>query len=345
VEHRLRVFDKRGDPLAEINASVNCSWAQGDIGSLEFTISRDDANCTRENLEFGNYVLWESEFLQPWGGIIWPPRDWGRGTVTVHALAGEFWFKRKWVNIAEQTGMPKNALHGIGSAIFTKVIEIGESVGGGRIELGRLTGEGPYTKIEHSAQVSYDALQELAGRVQQEWWLEPDTDSENRIVFFANWEVRRGKEKNFDLVEGKNFELVGMATESGELINRVLVFGEGESWLPYAFAADKNSQFLYGATMRSEYMTEANQETLEARAEEWLKEAAHPTIRFPATIYGDEAFRNIRLGDSFNIVMENVGFTQRGVQMKARITAMQYDSAANVLKAIFEQAPQADENE
>lgn len=83
--------------------------------------------------------------------------------------------------------------------------------------------------------------------------------------------------------------------------------------------------------------------TLQAQAEEILERETFPRLVFSATLFGEEAFDNIALGDDLAVQLDSAGFFGNqgvGVLIRARVMAMEYSSAENKLAAVFEQVPQ-----
>ena len=85
----IRVFDRNGSPIGEINALYTCSWLLNAPGKLSFTLSVNDPKCREDFLRFGNLVLVLHDDLPAWGGVIDTPREWGDGNVRINAWGGE----------------------------------------------------------------------------------------------------------------------------------------------------------------------------------------------------------------------------------------------------------------
>lgn len=344
MEERLNIFDKRGIPMAEVEAEVHVQWAMGEIGSLDFTLSKLDNKYRKQYLQFGNFVLYEtavsptdrSVLLPPWGGVIWPVEKWPRGSVGVHAVSAEFQFKRRIVTLEGQTDVVGKKFTGTRPSLFARLIEIGNEEADMRIEPGSMFTALGNSSVEMRQQSLWDALKELEEGSGEEWWLDPEQDASNRLSFRAHWAVRRGRPRNFDLVEGKNLQLVGEPTRSGELVNRVFVIGEGETNQPYATAVDLASQAAYGATIATEYMETADQSILENRAKELLAEKSQPRISYEAVVSDTDAFKVIRLGDSYPITLESVGFGNE--PLRSRVVGMEFKSGEDSLSLALEQA-------
>ena len=337
MEQRLTVFAKSGDPIAELDAAVNASWVQGEVGSLEFSISTRDPKFSQRNLQFGNLILFESDLLPAWGGLIWPPRFWQPGQLTVQARSAEFQFTRRILNGGGRMPAGGRKLTGTAASLFAQLIELGNQQADLRIEPGTLVEAGEPLSVELRQQSLWEALKELETNSGQEWWLEPERDADNRLLFKAHWAPVRGRQRNYALLEGKHLALIGRAAEAGDLLNRVLVLGEGETQKPSSLAIDARSQALYGPTFFAEFVETADQAVLNARAKELLRQHAQPRLRFQARVLGEPALKQLRLGDSYPIVLESAAFSAGTAPFRARLLAMEYQSAQNALKAVFEQ--------
>jgi len=337
MAHRLTVFTRTGKPLAELNAAVHCAWALNGAGTAEFTLSVLEEKCTEANLRFGNLLLFEHHRLGAWGGFIWPPRRWQNGAVTVEALSAEGLFERRH---APRAG----AWQGKPGAIFRNLIDHGNKREDMNVVEGRIQGKGDPLTVELRAQSLAGLVDEIRESSSHEWWLEPRQDDDGFLFFRAHWRQRRGARRDYALIEGKNLA-IGPLSEEGRLVNKVRVLGEGAemSIRPDGAAQDQRSRDLYGLTETVEFMNTTDEATLEARAAEILEREAFPRLIFSATVFGEEAFGNIGLGDDLAVQMDSAGFFSKsgvGALIRARVMAMEYSTHENSLAAVFEQVHQ-----
>ncbi len=334
MAHRLTVFTRTGKPLAELNVAVDCAWALNGTGTAEFTLSVLEEKCDEPNLRFGNLILFEHEQLGAWGGFIWPPRRWQNGVVTVEARSAEGLFERRYA--------PKAGVwQGKPGAIFRDLIDHGNKREDMNVVEGRIQGKGDPLMVELRAQSLADLVNEIQESSSHEWWLEPRQDDDGFLFFRAHWRQRRGARRDYVLIEGKNLA-IGPVSEEGSLVNKVRVLGEGADMAirPDGAARNQRSRDLYGLTETVEFMNTIDEATLEARADEILAREAFPRLTFSATVFGEEAFGNIGLGDDLALHLDSAGFFSKngvGALIRARVTAMEYSTQENSLFAVFEQ--------
>lgn len=334
MQQRLTVFSLTSEPLAELDAAVHATWLQGELGALQFTLAAGDAKCTERSLRFGNFVLFESDQLPAWGGVIWPPRQWGSGMVTVHAHAAEFQFKRR---LLESAGL---LMTGNAASLFAQLVELGNARGDLRIELGNLATASEALVLEARRQTIWDAIKEIEASSGEEWWLQPETGADHRLVFKANWAPQRGAENPLALVEGRNFALDGTAAEVSDLVNHITVIGEGLAAPPTSLAADERSQALYGATYAAEFVASSSPAALQARALQLIRERAQPRLLVPGRMLSEAAFGQLRLGDRYPLALNAAGFSSRRSRLVARLQALEFDSEENSLGVLLEQIPE-----
>jgi len=337
MPHRLTLFTRTGKPLAELNAALHCTWVMNGIGQAEFTLSTRDAQCTERNLRFGNLMLFEHGSLGSWGGYLWPPRRWQNGEVTVQARSAEGLFERRY---APRAG----AWQGKPGTIFRNLIDHGNNAEDLNVVEGSIRGKGVPLVVELRAQSLADVAHEIQESSSHEWWLDAARDEDGFLFFKAHWRQRRGARRDVVLIEGRHLAS-GPLSEQGDLVNKVLVLGEGAAMAirPHGGAHNQRSRDLYGLTETVAFVNTTDAATLQAQAEEILERETFPRLVFSATLFGEEAFDTIALGDDLAVQLDSAGFFGNqgvGVLIRARVMAMEYSSAENKLATVFEQVPQ-----
>ena len=130
ADYRISIWGKGGMKLCEVDATFHCLWAMAPIiGTAYFTLSTNDPKCTQENLQFGNYVLFEHQELGNWAGFITPhnQRRWsGDRQVTIPIMAIEGLFSRRRAG----AGSP---MEGSAGAVFKTLINTANAEGDIRI--------------------------------------------------------------------------------------------------------------------------------------------------------------------------------------------------------------------
>ena len=327
--------------MDELEAAVHCNWVANGVGSAEFTMAATDSKATRDNLQFGNFVLFSHPTLSKWGGFLSSPRQWGRYQMTVRAKSAEGMFERR---LAPGAGEWSGAARGI----FKKVIDRGNSQGDMNVVEGQIGSGSGVKTVELRRQRLSEVIDEIAGG--HDWWLEPELDSGNDLQFLANLKAQRGQNKSYPLIEGQNIALTSDVTEGGSLVNDVTAVGEGatEDIMPTGRAVNEESIALYGLTQAAEFLSFAHEGPLLDKAKQKLKREAFPLFSFSAQLLTPlgsdglpnyEAWQQVKMGDSFPVVLDSAGFLGggTGARMRARVMGMEYDSGENSLIANFEQ--------
>src|SRR3990167_7259240 len=85
------IFCRRdGSMLAEMDCYTDRSWAFNEYGQAKIVIPKNDPKVVRSILNFGNRVVIINDAVELWGGIVYPPRNWDKDSITVTAFSGEF---------------------------------------------------------------------------------------------------------------------------------------------------------------------------------------------------------------------------------------------------------------
>jgi hypothetical protein len=338
MAYRVTLFSNAGKPLDEINASIHVAWAMNAVTRAEFTMSALDAKCTERNLRFGNFVLFEHDLLPSWGGYIWSPRQWEPKIVTVGMVSGEGMLERRIAPKAglwegKPAGMFRRAIDSGNSHASMNVVAKPDDIKGGK---------GTPLTIELREQALIDVVNEIQESSSYEWWFEPFKDDDRDLFFKANWRERRGRRREYVLIEGKNFAASRVA-EEGNLYNDVSVLGEGlVETSPDGHARNPKSRDLFGLTQYSETMSVEDEASLEARADEIIAKESFPKLNFSGVVFGTDAFGKFGLGDDLTVQFSTMGFWGKsgtGATIRARVMSMEYKSEENALACTFEEMP------
>ena len=339
----VSLFDKRGLILAQIRTAFHCVWTLNKVGKADFEMALNDGKCTEENLQFGNYVLFQHSELGNWAGVIAPNdrQEWdaSRKVVRIRALSAEYQFARR-------RGPAQYLFKGASFGdLLIQVIRRGNALGDMLVREGTIwEGGGPHEETSRDDSL-LEILQRVQARAGYDWWLEPQV-SGGRLTFTANLSKRRGANSGYVLQEGRNLETPSgafMLTGGQPLINDLALSGEGATVdaRPRAVALDQDSIDAYGLWQGSDSSEASIPATLKQQARERVSQRAQPAKRFKLTAIespeSPDTFGSLGLGDVLRLELFSVGFYagQNGVSTTVRIRSMEYDTSIN--KAILVQ--------
>jgi hypothetical protein len=340
--YRVSVYDRQGMKKDEIDATFHCVWIANDIGKANFTISVGDPKCTADNLQFGNYVLFEHAQLPNWAGVISPhdPRKWsGDKQVTVQLLSAEYQFSRR-------RAPGGGRLEGTPGAIFTRVCQWANMGEDALIRFGgSIWMDGPIIPVDIANQKLSTIMGTVTKSAQVEWWLDPQIDpTTHRLIFNANLSQQRGTNNGYVLKEGFNIESPqgDFYMEEGDIINDDAVMGSAATIdaRPLAIAQSPNSIGKYGLWQESEVISSGDAGGAQNVANTKMNTNAEPTGKFLLTaIDSDESgntFALIGVGDVVLVDLYSVGFYAgltpgNGITATTRILSEEYATDENKL--------------
>jgi hypothetical protein len=333
----IRIFDKTGVQIAEVDAVCNRSWLLNDVGKASFTLSIFDAKCRRDVLEFGNLVLIEHEKLPAWGGVIDTPRVWGQGTVTINAYSAEQLFKYR-------IGLQDQKVTGTTAILLRKVLEIAQNHGWLPVSAGIIEDDGIQREETINPTDLLDELKRICERAGGDFMMQPALDANGRLYFVLNYYRSLRLDTQYVLKEGHNIALANRAlSEQGEIINELLGYGDGVSWSSKPVYTGRNDASIayYGLRQGSEYFQGVTQVgSVQKNVEAQLAVKAYPrtTLDLQALDVG-ETWLNCRLGAVFAVELHSAGFygTDIGYIGTARVYGMEFDEMRQTVRIIGEQ--------
>jgi hypothetical protein len=330
---RVRIFDRSGAAIAEFRAKVDRSWVVGSEGRAQFTYSTRKTNVVNVKvLNFGNWMLVENDQLPPWFGVIDTPRDWSTRNVTVYAYSPEH-------VLGWRIGPPEEVVNGSAGKIFQHLLRHMNAAESTIIQEGNIWNSSIDRQQTLNPEPLSKYLSELWEQSGEDYSWTYSFDSVGRFTVFGNWLPIAGAETGVLLQEGKgggNIEAVGkVMVEDGPIVNRVLAFGDGETWnsKPTVTVNADRSWISYGLREQSqEYAGVVIQATLYENSMSHLLLYQQPARSFSlnALNVGD-TFKSIGLGNVVKIRFENIGFSStgggNGFEGRVRIVGMRYNPA------------------
>lgn len=326
---RVRIFNREGFPVAEFRASVERSWSVADGGRALFKYPSRKTDVVNEKaLNFGNWLLVESDTLPAWVGVIDTPRKWSPRTVEVYAYSPERVF-------AWRRGPLELKLSGTAGDIFAKLINRINEAEPTCLRAGDVFTGGVQREETLNPTTLDENLRRVTDRSGEEYTFRPITDASGRLIVYGDWYERLGVDTGIMLQEGKgggNIEGVdNILVEDGDILNDLLAYGDGSTWNTRANTVITDSESLgkYGLRQGSEdYRGVTNVSTLLSNGRKKIAKEKNPirTFHINALNVGD-TFKYLSIGNRMLLRLQNIGFMSGGLgyETTVRITAMAYD--------------------
>lgn len=335
---RVTIFDHYGLAIAEVNTTTTRSWVLDDIGRCMFPLATfTDANCNRQTLQYGNFVLVEhiptrdglggtNGTLPPWIGIIMPPQQWEYGRLMVTAYSAE--------SLLSYRPMPYITAKGSAGSVFQQMIGFANGIGGFPLEYGEIY---PYSSnTNYPLRLSmYEEAKNLARAFQQDWDVTYTKTLQNQLVLYANWYQQKGVTVNAAFTEGigGNMKLPRL-TEQGILAN--LVFG-------YNVASSDGKRLTssaiydpsvgdYGVLGTNANFSVNGQAAVDIATQNVIYTQSRATITLELTaLDAGDTFTYLSVGNVWDVALNSVGFYggNIGFQGSVRLTAVEYSDYDN----------------
>lgn len=327
---RIRVFDRLGWPMAEIDATADRVLLLNEPGELEFSLAMTDRKARPELLRFGTYILVEHDKLPAWVGVIDPPQDWsGDRSITVSAYEAPYLLSWRLSDSDE----PQK---GTAGQIWRRIIYLANRDEDLLLRNGDIYGGGPQFEQVLEGQNLLEDAKSFAERSRNDFSIEPAFDASGRLYLSANWHYQRGVYRpDITLREGVNLELPtgSLYRQQGNLVNRII--GEGQG-------AKKSGRITYTQTQaasRSLYRLRIARRSYEAEDDGALRTSVQADLA--QTENPEEVFSlflldvgnaySIRMGDIVALQIYTAGFAPGGgfgVQTYVRVVGMRIEDEA-----------------
>lgn len=335
---RVTVFNHYGTAIAELNTSTTRSWVLNDIGRCQFRLATfTDPNCTRQVLQYGNFVLVEhiptrDEFgtvrgtLPPWVGFITPPQEWDYGLITVTAYSAE--------NLFDFRPMPYVDTYGSAGALFTQIINYANALNGFPLTQGNIFTDSNYFGAQFRLS-GYGEILNLSKNVTQDWDVTPQKSVNNQLSLLANWYFQKGVTVNgvFSEGVGGNMKLPRL-TEQGKLVNVVNGYNAANSkgTRQISVQVDQASQADYGILGENQNFSVGAGAAVDTATQSYLNQHSRPFITLELTALDvGKTFTDLVVGNVWNVVLKSLGFYGGGIgfQGAVRLTGVEFDDWTN----------------
>lgn len=345
-DSRVIVYNRQGNPLAQLKCNTERSWLLNGEGMSVITISANDNKIRRELIQFGNFVTIQHATLPLWAGVIDTDRSWGKSKVVLTAWTGEriLKFRRsQMVGLIQKNSAGDLFRSLIESSRLGKVVAV--TAPDSRIRIGNVWSGGNPREETFDGKLIYDHITGLAERTGYEWDVNGAFTESGDLYFQANWYNKRGSVSGRLLKEGLNITTEEAAlVEQGVIINDLLAVGDGstEGSRITHIETDPASIDKYGLrqyTMDFSGNTEAT--TLQDNARGVILNSKDTVKIFSVTALDvGDVFQSLRIGNILPIYMSTVGFLPDGTLgtfTNVRIIGMRYSDVTNRCDLILQE--------
>lgn len=305
------VYDKSGNAIGDLMAPlVFRSWVLNEYGKAYLTIAKTSDKCTERLLRFGNYVVIKHDTAGDWAGIVWTPRNWSTDTVEVVAYGPEYLLK-----LRRGDGPTIKKLTGTAGNIYSQILDDANAEAEYKIFDGDIWEGGVSREESIRYDNLYDTVQRVSSRSGNDWGIDYEIDSFNRLRFKASWYSQRGKLQTLRLEEGVNLkEPQGVVlSEQGDIINDLVVYGNAavSGGAVFAPGTDPASIGKYGLAQGAVSEQINTQATVDASCAAQLSFYKEPrrVYRNLVALNVNSTFQALGLGDILPLRLLRYGFT------------------------------------
>lgn len=325
---RITVYSKDGDFIGDIRAATVRSYtlaSSGVIGQCKWTMSLRDLNTSLKYLEYGKYIIVRDGIFPAWAGVIYTPRSWGIGTVTINAYQLEKILEWRTTAVEEVTGT--------GGALFTSILS--------KTNLARFNEkmiqpdkiyEGGNSITEALGNHAYAHCQSIAEKTGFDFDVVANFNNNGQIYLTGNWYERKGIDTQRTFQEGYNIGLSeNIYEEQGELYNDVTGYSDASTAGSRISSNSFNEDAInkYGLYQTANVYTGVTQQSaLDSSVMSDLKKTIEPSrvVDVVPLNFGD-TYQFIDIGNIFNIKLGRAGFENDGfgLHTQVRIMGMEID--------------------
>lgn len=333
---RIVVFGTDQKAAGEINMLLNRGWmltgnpAVSSGGSTVLTLTEEAA--LSSFIQFGRMVLVQHATLPSWAGMIDPP--WNAALpVSVAVYNAEYLLSLR---------SPEEPIVFSGSVgtIVAQMVEMFNATEDLFVRIGDTSRADPTTRTETlDGRTYWEQLSAMIKRSGCEMQARAEKDASGHLVIYLDIATLIGKDTGFLYSDGiggnATFE---SAVVDGPIINRVIGTGDESgqvSRMRTTPLINENSTKRYRTRSQTvQWRDVREQSTLDLYSLNYLNYRAYPQFAFLMNIVDiGDAFLNARLGNIATVHFSNAYFPGgvRGFRGKARILAMAYTEATNLL--------------
>jgi hypothetical protein len=314
---RIRIFDRTGTLIYEVNAPAFREWVLNDIGTATFTIK---AAGLEPYIRYGNYITIEHDKLDTWVGVITTPRPWSSKTITVTAKSAMWLF-------GQRVGSYEQPVNGSWGEVLGQVIGIVNSIEPTLLSIGAYDTGISYSSVVDMSNV-YTYLQRALTQAQTRLDFRAVVTN-GKLKIYIDMQPALYTDSDLRLEEGLNIKKNSpILLEQGEIYNDVTVLGIGLDQSKFtANAVDAASIELYGRRQKL-FAEGQSQADVDRLAVVRLSQYAYPRSTLALTTMNKgSTLEQVRVGYSGPVELKTVGYIDGnlGFRGTAYIRAIQYD--------------------
>lgn len=318
---RIRLFNRAGTLIYEIDSPAYREWVLNDIANANFIVPAADME---PYIEYGNYVLIEHDQLDDWVGIIDTPRPWQPNAVQVNAKSAMCLFNLR-------VGSYQQLVTGSWGQVFQQVIGIVNAAEQTLLQTGSYSDGISYSSVVDMSN-PYTYLQRALAQAQTRLDFRPVV-SHGRLRIYVDIQPVLYTSGKFTLEEGLNIKNnTGTFLEQGEILNDITILGIGLDQIKFtARAIDQLSVQKFGLRQRL-FPEGQSQADVDRLAVVRKAQYAWPrnTIGLIATNTNAD-FLNLRIGYNGSVEFHTQGYRNGAVGYKGMtgIRVIQFDDKTN----------------
>lgn len=316
---RLRLWDKTGTLIYELDAPIFCEWVLNDIGNASFTVL---AAGLEPYIRYGNYVTIEFDNgLDTWVGIVNTPRPWGSNYITVSCKSPMWLF-------GQRSGAYEQVISGSFGEVIGLVINILNSAEPTLLQIGNYNSGISYSSVVDMSNL-YTYLQRALAQAQTRLDFRP-VMTNGKLAIYVDMAPTLYTPSDMKLEEGINIEKnSGILLEQGDIYNDITVIGVSLDQTKFiGKASDPISIQLYNRR-QFVFSEGSSQSDVDRLAIVRLAQYAYPRMTLGLVATNQE---NIKVGNSGPVNLFSVGYLdtegqQDGLGFKgtAYVRVVQFD--------------------
>jgi hypothetical protein len=332
TDSRVRIFDKGGNYLVDIQARVTRSWELNAWGEASFLIPYSETKFKEKNFQFGNLLLIETNNLPDWGGVIDGSRDWGQLEAKINAKSAEYFFATRWL-MSPYTATDEPGGH------FKALVHRANLDEDTCIDPGVITGDGASFEFPLSYVKLSDAIDDLLEKSGFDYSVTPYINTNGNLTFRANLYTKRLSNRLTVLKEGFNLRVGNKSlSEYPPKANDILAFGNS------AKDAEKEHYRQDNHYSRRKYRLYQRCISVSSNTPADVREAVLSALKLDSqkqNVFSDmvglnkgNLFDDLGIGNVLPVEFVQYGF---GLETSARITRLEYTDGADEVKITAEE--------
>jgi hypothetical protein len=230
----VRIYDRAGNFLAELNTPVTRTWERNKYGEASFQVAYNDQKFRPEYFAWGNLLYIRTANLPDWGGVLDKSRDWGQDRCTFNAYSAEYLFNMRTLEDVisfDSNSVEWNVVQAPAGVVFVELIRRSNLLEDTLISAGNVWGGGPQVKVQGGYVKIASLLQDLLDISANDYnvtpYLNVDLAVNGVLKFRGNWYQQLLSFRSTTLREGYNMSVKSSSNfvEYPPKVNRAIAYG------------------------------------------------------------------------------------------------------------------------